>query len=104
MIDADRVAREAGMGNRINTVMQPCFFQLSGVLPRRRGDRQHQGVRREDLREARRGVVQRNFAAIDRSLERLRTTCRRPSRRRAWIDAAGRPTTRPTSSSEVTAR
>jgi pyruvate-ferredoxin/flavodoxin oxidoreductase len=29
-----KVAKEAGMGNRINTVMQTCFFALSGVLPR----------------------------------------------------------------------
>ncbi len=33
VIDAFAVAAEAGMGNRINTVMQPCFFHLSGVLP-----------------------------------------------------------------------
>ena len=33
IIDASAVARDAGMGNRINTVMQPCFFKLSGVLP-----------------------------------------------------------------------
>ena len=55
VIDALAVADEAGMGSRINTVMQPCFFQLAGVLPRGRGDRADQGVRREDLREARRG-------------------------------------------------
>ena len=33
-VDADRVAHEAGLGPRINTVMQACFFALSGVLPR----------------------------------------------------------------------
>ena len=33
VIDALAVAQEAGMGSRINTVMQPCFFKLSGVLP-----------------------------------------------------------------------
>src|SRR5204863_6554588 len=32
-IDAQKVAREAGMGGRINTVMQACFFAISGVLP-----------------------------------------------------------------------
>ena len=42
------------MGNRINTVMQPCFFKLSGVLPEDRGHRPDQEVRREDLRQARR--------------------------------------------------
>src|SRR6185436_4108431 len=34
VIDADTVARAAGMAGRINTVMQTCFFALSGVLPR----------------------------------------------------------------------
>ena len=33
MIDANKVARESGMGGRINTVMQTCFFAISGVLP-----------------------------------------------------------------------
>ena len=34
LIDAYKVARETGMGNRINTIMQTCFFAISGVLPR----------------------------------------------------------------------
>ena len=55
VIDAAAVAKAAGMGNRINTVMQPCFFQLANVLPRRRGHRADQGLRLGDLRQARRG-------------------------------------------------
>jgi pyruvate-ferredoxin/flavodoxin oxidoreductase len=34
VIDAYQVARDTGMGSRINTVMQTCFFAISGVLPR----------------------------------------------------------------------
>jgi len=34
VIDAVRVARDSGMGGRINTVMQVCFFAISGVLPK----------------------------------------------------------------------
>jgi pyruvate-ferredoxin/flavodoxin oxidoreductase len=34
VINAFKVARESGMGGRINTIMQVCFFALSGVLPR----------------------------------------------------------------------
>ncbi len=34
VIDASSVARESGMGTRINTIMQTCFFAISGVLPR----------------------------------------------------------------------
>ena len=55
VIDALAVADEAGMGSRINTVMQPCFFKLAGILPPERGHRADQGIRPEDVREARRG-------------------------------------------------
>ena len=71
VIDAFAVAAEVGMGNRINTVMQPCFFHLAGVLPA------HEAIARiKDFVEksyAKRGdaIVQRNFAAIDLSLARL---------------------------------
>ena len=34
VIDADAVAEAAGMAGRINTIMQTCFFAISGVLPR----------------------------------------------------------------------
>jgi ferredoxin len=33
-IDADRVARDAGLGSHINTIMQTCFFAISGVMPK----------------------------------------------------------------------
>ena len=55
VIDAYAVAREAGLGVRINTIMQTCFFAIAGVLPRGRGDRPHQGRHRQDLRQARPG-------------------------------------------------
>jgi pyruvate-ferredoxin/flavodoxin oxidoreductase len=71
VVDADRVARQAGMGLRINTVMQPCFFALSGVVPK---DAAVAAIKRWVERTfAKRGdaVVQRNFAAIDAALESL---------------------------------
>ncbi len=34
VIDAYKVAKDTGMGTRINTIMQTCFFAISGVLPR----------------------------------------------------------------------
>ena len=34
VIDASQVARDTGLGSRINTVLQTCFFAISGVLPR----------------------------------------------------------------------
>ena len=42
----------AGMGGRTNTVLQTCFFAISGVLPRSRGDREGQGGDPQDLRPA----------------------------------------------------
>ena len=55
VIDAFAVADEVGMGNRINTVMQPCFFQLAGVLPPDEAIARIKDVRAQDLRQARRG-------------------------------------------------
>ena len=71
VIDAHRVAGELGLRGRINTVMQPCFFALSGILP------QEQAL--EAVRHAveksygRRGakVVERNLAAVDQSLAQM---------------------------------
>jgi pyruvate-ferredoxin/flavodoxin oxidoreductase len=70
-IDADRVAREVGMRGRINTVMQPCFFALSQVLPR---ERALAAIRASiEKTYAKRGpaVVARNLAAVDRALGEL---------------------------------
>ncbi|HKQ01070.1 MAG TPA: pyruvate:ferredoxin (flavodoxin) oxidoreductase, partial [Actinomycetes bacterium] len=72
VVDAARVAREVGMGHRINTVMQPCFFALSGVLPR---DDAIAAIKAWiEKAFSRRGeeVVARNFAAVDRALDGLR--------------------------------
>jgi pyruvate-ferredoxin/flavodoxin oxidoreductase len=70
-IDAHRVARELGLGGRINTIMQPCFFALSGILER---DQAIEAVK-QAVRQSygRRGheVVDRNIAAIDRALGEL---------------------------------
>ena len=71
-IDAQRVAEEAGLGRYISSVMQTCFFALSGVLPRELAlDRIRQAVEKS---YGKRGseVVRRNLAAIDRTLENLR--------------------------------
>ncbi len=70
-VDAGRVAREVGLGSRINTVMQPCFFALSGVLDEATAIT----LIKESVTKtyARRGrtVVERNHAAIDRALKEM---------------------------------
>jgi pyruvate-ferredoxin/flavodoxin oxidoreductase len=71
VINAYQVADETGMGNRINTVMQTCFFAVSGVLPR---EEAIAAIKRAvEKTYGRRGeaVVRKNFAAIDSTLDRL---------------------------------
>lgn len=70
-IDAHRVARECGMGGRINTVMQAGFFCLSGVLPREEAvDAIKKSVERTYARKGP-DVVQMNLDAIDRAVDCL---------------------------------
>ncbi len=71
VIDAYAVARDAGMPGRINTVMQPCFFALSGILPH---DEAMTAMRQAVERTyAKRGpdVVARNLDALDAALANL---------------------------------
>ena len=53
VIDADAVAADAGMAGRINTIMQTCFFAISGVLPREEAIAQDQGRDPGDIRPQR---------------------------------------------------
>ena len=71
VIDAFAVADEVGMGNRVNTVMQPCFFKLSGVLPEEQAIAAIKYFVEKTYGKRGEKVVQRNFAAIDLSLQRL---------------------------------
>ncbi len=59
------------MGNRINTVMQPCFFQLAGVLPPDVAIAQIKAAVESTYARRGRAVVERNFAAIDLALANL---------------------------------
>ncbi len=78
VIDAFAVADEVGMGNRINTVMQPCFFKLSGVLPEAEAIAAIKQFVEKTYGKRGEKVVQRNYAAIDLSLERLHKVSARP--------------------------
>jgi pyruvate-ferredoxin/flavodoxin oxidoreductase len=71
VIDAHRLAKELGLGARINTIMQPCFFQLSGVLPVEEVlPRIKAGIETAYGKKGR-TVVERNFTAVDRALSEL---------------------------------
>ena len=77
-----KVAREAGLGERINTVLQTCFFAISGVLPREAGDRTHQAFHRARATATRAPRwCAANFAAVDRALAHLYEVRSRPRRR-----------------------
>jgi pyruvate-ferredoxin/flavodoxin oxidoreductase len=70
-IDADQVARTAGMGGRINMVMQACFFALSGVLPREQAIAAIKQAITKSYGKRGEAVVRRNCAAVDAALEHL---------------------------------
>jgi len=71
VIDGSSVAIETGMGGRVNTIMQTCFFALSGVLPREEAIAQIKKSIEKSY--ARKGdeVVRRNWAAVDLTLQHL---------------------------------
>jgi pyruvate-ferredoxin/flavodoxin oxidoreductase len=72
VIDAYKVAREAGMGGRINTIMQTCFFALSGVLPHDEAIQAIKTAIEETYGKRGEAIVKKNFAAVDVSLANLR--------------------------------
>jgi len=71
VIDAYQVARDTGMGARMNTILQVCFFAISAVLP---GDQAIEAIR-QSIRDTygRKGdeIVQKNLHAVDETLEHL---------------------------------
>jgi pyruvate-ferredoxin/flavodoxin oxidoreductase len=68
IVDAGRVAREAGLGSRVNTVLQPCFFALAGVLPREQAMAAIKHAIEKTYGKRGRVVVERNFCAVDLAL------------------------------------
>ena len=71
VIDGYEVARESGMGTRINTIMQTCFFAISGVLPREEAIAQIKKAIQKTYGKRGEAVVQQNYAAVDAALAHL---------------------------------
>jgi pyruvate-ferredoxin/flavodoxin oxidoreductase len=71
VIDGYEVARKAGMGTRINTIMQTCFFAISGVLPREEAIEQIKKSIKKTYGKRGEAVVAKNFAAVDHALAHL---------------------------------
>jgi len=71
VIDGYGVARDAGMGGRINTVMQTCFFAISGILPREGAITAIKEAIEKTYGKRGRAVVEMNFKAVDNALDNL---------------------------------
>jgi pyruvate-ferredoxin/flavodoxin oxidoreductase len=71
VIDAYKVAEQTGMGVRINTIMQTCFFAISGVLPREEAIAAIKHAIEKTYGKRGESVVKKNFAAVDAALDHL---------------------------------
>jgi pyruvate-ferredoxin/flavodoxin oxidoreductase len=71
VINADHVAQQLGLGTRTNTIMQTCFFAISGVLPRKEAIERIKDSIRKTYGGKGEEVVRKNFAAVDATLEHL---------------------------------
>jgi pyruvate-ferredoxin/flavodoxin oxidoreductase len=71
IIDASTVALESGMGRRINTIMQTCFFALSGVLPKDEAIEQIKTAIEKTYYTKGQHIIDMNFKAVDAALDHL---------------------------------
>jgi len=71
VIDGYAVAKETGMGSRVNTIMQTCFFAISGVLPREEAIDQIKKAIKKTYGKKGEDIVNRNFAAVDAAISHM---------------------------------
>jgi pyruvate-ferredoxin/flavodoxin oxidoreductase len=71
VVDAQKVATAAGLGPRVNTILQTCFFALADVLPRERAVEEIKRAIQTAYGKRGRAVVEQNFAAVDAALDGL---------------------------------
>ncbi|MCL2832543.1 MAG: pyruvate:ferredoxin (flavodoxin) oxidoreductase [Treponema sp.] len=71
VIDAAGIARDTGMGNRINTVMQAAYFKISGVLPEADAVREMKHSIEKTYGKKGADIVQKNFATVDAALSAM---------------------------------
>ena len=72
VIDGYKIAEATGMGNRVNTIMQTCFFAISGVLPRDEAIQQIKKSIKKTYGKRGEAVVKQNFEAVDHTLVHLK--------------------------------
>lgn len=71
VINASKVAKETGMGSRINSILQTCFFAISNVMPKEQAIGAIKAAIRKSYGRKGEQVVQKNFDAVDKTLENL---------------------------------
>ncbi len=71
VIDAYKLAKEVGLGARINTIMQTCFFAISDIIPLEEAIARIKEAIRKTYGKRGETVVRKNFAAVDAALEHL---------------------------------
>ncbi|NNK74094.1 MAG: pyruvate:ferredoxin (flavodoxin) oxidoreductase, partial [Flavobacteriaceae bacterium] len=71
VIDATKVAQDANLGKRTNTVLQTCFFAISGILPQEEAIKKIKDAIVKSYSHKGDKIVQMNFNAVDKSLENL---------------------------------
>jgi pyruvate-ferredoxin/flavodoxin oxidoreductase len=72
VVDAQKVASAVGLGSRVNTILQTCFFALAGVLEQQEAIARIKAAIERSYGKRGRVVVEQNFAAVDAALEGLR--------------------------------
>ncbi len=72
VIDAAAIAAENGLGRRINTIMQTCFFALTDIMPLDRAKAHIKTAIKKSYGSKSEEIVARNFGAVDAALDRLR--------------------------------
>ncbi len=70
-INASAVAKETGMGNRINTILQTCFFAISNILPREEAIAKIKEAIYESYWRKGEALVRKNYEAVEKTLENL---------------------------------
>jgi pyruvate-ferredoxin/flavodoxin oxidoreductase len=71
VVDAQKVASSAGLGSRVNTILQTCFFALAGVLDQTEAVARIKAAIEKSYGKRGRAVVEQNFAAVDAALDSL---------------------------------
>ena len=71
VIDANQVAKDAGMGNRVNTILQTCFFAISQILPKDQAIAKIKEAIYETYFKKGEKIVNKNYVAVDKAVENL---------------------------------